>query len=134
MAFRTKGEGLAIVVPSVIHWKVGHYAAIIREENGRYLLQDPTFRNDVWATREALNEEGSGYFLIPQGTIPEGWRLVNDNEGKTVYGKGNVPGPDPGGGDGGNDGGKDGGKRNRGGGTGGATGREGVGGRQWWRE
>ena len=55
MAFR--GGGAAFVVPSVIHWKVGHYAAIIRREGDRFLLQDPTFRNDVWATSAALERE-----------------------------------------------------------------------------
>src|SRR5207253_9564230 len=44
MAFRNRSA--AFVFPSVVHWKVGHYAAMIREENGRYLLQDPTFGND----------------------------------------------------------------------------------------
>ena len=109
MAFREKGSGF--VVPSVIHWKVGHYAAIIREENGRYLLQDPTFRTDVWATRTALEEEASGYFLIPSGPLPAGWRAVTVEEGDSVWGKGNVGGPDTGAGGGGNstgDGGGDG--------------------------
>jgi hypothetical protein len=44
-----------------------HYAAMVRQEADRYLLQDPTFRNDVWVTREALEFETSGYFLIPPG-------------------------------------------------------------------
>ena len=75
MAFREPGSDL--VVPAVIHWKVGHYAAIIREENGRYLLQDPTFRNDAWATKAALDEEASGYFLVPPGPLPAGWRKIS---------------------------------------------------------
>src|SRR5439155_1618962 len=64
MAFRA-GSSLthsltnSFIVPSVVHWKVGHYAAIIRREGDRYLLQDPTFWNDVWATREALERETS---------------------------------------------------------------------------
>jgi RHS repeat-associated protein len=92
MAFREKGA--AFVVPSVIHWKVGHYAAIIREEDGRYLLQDPTFRNDIWSTRAALEEEASGYFLIPRGPLAAGWRAVGAEKGSSVWGKGNVGGPD----------------------------------------
>jgi hypothetical protein len=51
MAFReARGE---FVVPSVVHWKVGHYAALVRQEGDKYLLEDPTFRNSVWATRAA---------------------------------------------------------------------------------
>jgi len=52
MAFREPNA--AFVVPSVVHWKVGHFAAMVRQEGDRYLLEDPTFGNTVWATRQAL--------------------------------------------------------------------------------
>ena len=96
MAFREKGA--AFVVPSVVHWKVGHYAALIRQEGDRYLLQDPTFRNDTWATQSALEDETSGYFLVPPGSLAASWRAVDVAEGDSVWGKGTVSGPDPGGG------------------------------------
>ena len=96
-----RGTSDAVVVPSVVHWKVGHYAAIIRQEGERYLVQDPTFRNDVWVTRAALQAEASGYFLVPAGPLSADWRAVDTKEGDTVWGKGNVGGPDPGGGGGG---------------------------------
>ena len=87
---------LPFIVPSVVHWKVGHYAALVRQEGDLYLLQDPTFRNDVWATREALEAETSGYFLIPPGPVPAGWRKVESGEGGTIWGKGNTSNSDPG--------------------------------------
>lgn len=86
MAFREK-DG-AFVVPSVVHWSVGHYAALVRQEGDKYLLEDPTFGNTVWASRRALEEETSGYFLIPPGRLPKGWRAVEASEGQTVWGKG----------------------------------------------
>ena len=86
MAFREKDA--AFVVPSVVHLKVDHYAAMIRQEGDRYLLQDPTFGNDAWVTREALEAETSGYFLIPPGELAHGWRAVEAQEGETVWGKG----------------------------------------------
>jgi RHS repeat-associated protein len=101
MAFRERGA--AFVVPSVVHWKVGHYAAMTRREDGLYLLEDSTFRNDAWVTKAALEEECSGYFLIPPGDVPEGWRAVASTEGDAIWGKGLVSGPDPGGGGGGDD-------------------------------
>jgi RHS repeat-associated protein len=84
-----------LVVPSVVHWKVGHYAALVRQEGERYLLEDPTFGTKVWATREALEAETSGYFLIPAGDLPQGWRSVDAQEGATVWGKGQPPDKDP---------------------------------------
>ena len=63
------------MVPSVVHWKVGHYAAMVRQEGDRYQLQDPTFGNDPWATEEALEAETSGYFLRSAGrATARGWR------------------------------------------------------------
>ena len=91
MAFREPGADLA--VPSVVHLTVDHFAAVIRREGGRYLLEDPTFRNDTWVTRAALDAEASGYFLIPPGQLPDGWRAVDSAEAGTVWGRGNVPSP-----------------------------------------
>jgi RHS repeat-associated protein len=82
------------VVPSVVHWKVGHFAAMVRQEGDRYLLEDPTFGNTVWATKQALEAETSGYFLIPPGELPRGWRFVDTLEGETIWGKGVTGGND----------------------------------------
>ena len=88
MAYRTNGA--ALLLPAVVNWKVGHYAALLREENGQYLLQDPTFQNDTWATRRVLEAETSGYFLVPAGDLPPGWRAVFAYEGARVWGKGQI--------------------------------------------
>ncbi len=93
MAFREKGGDF--VIPSVVHWKVSHYAAMVRQEGDKYLLEDPTFGNTVWATRAALEAETSGYFLIPPGPLPKGWRAVESKEGEKVWGKGFTSNNDP---------------------------------------
>jgi RHS repeat-associated protein len=93
MARRTPGA--KIITPAVVHWKVGHFAALVRGGNGRYLVQDPTFTDDLWVTRAALDDEASGYFLVPAGPLPEGWQAVDEEEGKTIFGKGNTNASDP---------------------------------------
>jgi len=102
MAFRSGSAGRDagapsgdFIVPSVVHWKVGHYAAMVRQEGDRYLLEDPTFGTTVWATRQALEAETSGYFLIPPGDLPRGWRTVDAKQGALIWGKGHPPGKDP---------------------------------------
>ena len=70
MAFREPGE--AFIVPSVMHWKVGHYAAIVRQVGDRYLVEDPTFGNTVWPTTQALEEEASGDLSRPAGQAAQG--------------------------------------------------------------
>jgi hypothetical protein len=93
MVFREKDA--PFVAPSVVHLKVDHFAAITRQEGDHYLLQDPTFGNDTWITREALEAETSGYFLIPPGELAHSWRAVEVQEGETVWGKGIINDPDP---------------------------------------
>ncbi len=93
-----RSVGAKIVVPAVINWRVGHYAAVVAEENGRFLVQDPTFGNDTLLSKEAIDQEQSGYYLVPAGDLPAGWQPVSGKEGARVWGKGNAganPEPPP---------------------------------------
>lgn len=97
MAFRSPG---AEVIPNaVVHWKLDHYSALLKEESGQYRCEDPTmgtvYGQQFWLTPAALDSSASGYFLVRNGALPKGWRKVADNEGTLVFGKGQVPG-DPG--------------------------------------
>lgn len=51
-----------VPVPSVIHWKLNHYAAVIGFDGKYYHIKDPTFGDDLWVTPEALRAEASGFF------------------------------------------------------------------------
>ncbi|MBC8095026.1 MAG: hypothetical protein H7Y43_04365 [Akkermansiaceae bacterium] len=86
MAYRSNGA--VLLMPAVVNWKAGHYAALIKEESGLYQLQDPTFGNESWLSQRALDAESSGYFLVRAGALPAGWREVSEAEGKAVFGKG----------------------------------------------
>lgn len=93
MAFRKPGAPL--IIPSVVHWKVDHYAALVEQRDNRILSQDYTFRGSVWMTQRALDEESSGYFLVPPGPLPKGWRAVSAAEGQSIRGKGDTDGENP---------------------------------------
>src|SRR5690606_8730388 len=94
MAFRAPGAEL--LVPSVVHFRVDHFGALMeRLEDGRFLLVDPTFGNDTILSELALDSEASGYFLVPQGPLPPGWRAVDAEEAGGVYGKGHSGSGDP---------------------------------------
>ncbi|MGO7532788.1 RHS repeat-associated core domain-containing protein [Rhizobium leguminosarum] len=82
--------GEAVPVPSLVHWKVGHFAAIVGKENGRYHVQDAVFPNaDIWVTPNALDAEASGYFLVPakEMTASVG-TTISLAEAETIRGKG----------------------------------------------
>lgn len=93
VAFRDQGAPL--ITPAVAHWKLGHFAALLRREGERYLVQDAAFRYDQWFTPGAIDEEASGYFLIPRGPLPAGWRSVSEVEAAGIWGKGPTAGNDP---------------------------------------
>jgi RHS repeat-associated protein len=41
-------------------------------------------------TQSTFDEETSGYFLVPAGALPQGWRHVDADEGSTVWGRGDT--------------------------------------------
>lgn len=99
MAYRTRD--VEPFAPAILHLKLGHYAALVKIEGDRYFVRDAIL-GDRWITRQALDDEQSGYFLIPEGTLPAGWRPVEDNEAAVVIGHcapgapdANDPGPGP---------------------------------------
>ncbi|MGO9526117.1 MAG: hypothetical protein ACLP0A_00935 [Verrucomicrobiia bacterium] len=89
MAFRSPGA--QFIFPAVAHWKVGHYAALLGNDRaGRYVVGDVTFGEDIVMSHSALEEETSGYFLVPSGQLPHGWRRVDASEGETIWGRGDT--------------------------------------------
>ena len=88
LIYRVAGQ--PIPVPSIIHWKVSHYAAIVGESNGRYHVKDPTFGEDLWVTRNAIDTESSGYYLIKKAALARGWRTVTLAEAGRIRGMGTI--------------------------------------------
>jgi RHS repeat-associated protein len=88
LVFRQSGQ--PVPLPSIVHWKVGHFAAIVGEANGRFQVEDPVFRGQtLWVTPEALDSEASGYFLVAADAATDGgWRDVDLADAGQVRGKG----------------------------------------------
>ena len=90
-----RDAGEPVPVPSIVHWKVGHFAAILGEADGRFRILDPTFgEEELWVTRRALDAESSGYFLAPAESVARGWRTVDAAEAGAVRGMGFPQGKD----------------------------------------
>src|SRR5439155_11749169 len=71
------------VVPSVMHYQLGHFAALLKREGNRYLVFDPVFRKARWVKEEVLQAESSRRFLIPAGKVAgEFRRLTTDEQAK----------------------------------------------------
>jgi YD repeat-containing protein len=93
--FRNAGQ--PVPVPSVMHWKAGHYAAILSEENGVYRVYDPVLGlGDRSITAGAIKAEASGYYLVRADKAEGGqWRKVASEEAGEVWGAGPTNGPPP---------------------------------------
>lgn len=86
-AERTPGAKLPL--PILAHWKLGHYAAVLKQmDDGRLLVRDPTFLHDFLVTPEVLERESSGRFLVPRSTLGKGWKPLSADEAAQVFGKG----------------------------------------------
>ncbi|MBE7172480.1 MAG: RHS repeat protein [Williamsia sp.] len=90
MAFREVGA--EVIANAVIHWKLGHYSTLLVKDSGYYQCEDATmgttYGQQFWLSAAALDSSASGYFLVPAGALPKGWRSVDENEGSSVFGKG----------------------------------------------
>ncbi|MBS1165544.1 MAG: wapA1 [Proteobacteria bacterium] len=90
--------GQTVPVPSLVHWRVGHFAAIVGMDNGRYHVKDAVFpASDIWVTPEALDAEASGYFLVPSSVRQDTrWQVADASTTASVWGKGPTNGTPPG--------------------------------------
>ncbi len=84
--------GQAIPVPSVVHWRVRHFAAIVGERDGGYVIKDPTFgfgSDELLVNRDAIDSETTGFFLVPEDAAQDPrWRMASRREASRIYGKG----------------------------------------------
>ncbi len=73
-------------VPSILHWKRGHYSALIRRAGSQYLLRDLSLGGDRYITAAALREEASGFLLVEDKPLAQGWENVPVAETEKVFG------------------------------------------------
>lgn len=93
-----RSVGQKVPVPSIMHWNVGHFATVVGEANGRFHIRDAVFPgSDIWVTQAALDEEASGFFLVPNDIAPDAnWQQVAATEAGQVWGKGSTNSTRPG--------------------------------------
>jgi len=96
LVFRSPDQN--VPVPSVMHWRVGHFAAIVGQAYGRFHIIDSVFPgHELWVTQAAIDAEASGYFLVPDTSEQNvTFRSVSDQEAADVWGKGPTYGTPPG--------------------------------------
>lgn len=95
MRMARREPGAHIYVPSVLHWRAGHFAAIVDQRDDMFLVRDATFASEMWVRQSTLDEEASGFFVVPdRGVLLPGWLSVDNDMAATVWGKGILAGID----------------------------------------
>ncbi|HEY5911514.1 MAG TPA: RHS repeat-associated core domain-containing protein [Verrucomicrobiae bacterium] len=77
-----------LVVPSIIHWKLNHYAVVMDKSAERTLVLDPSFNGELWMDVETIEAEASGVFIVPAGKAPSSWPRLTPTECAAIFGKG----------------------------------------------
>lgn len=77
-----------IVTPCVAHYQLNHHVAVLAVDGARCRVADPAAGTTQWRSLQVVNEEASGYFLIPADQKPSGWREVSTAEAMRIVGKG----------------------------------------------
>ena len=84
-----RAAGSAVPVPSVVHWKIDHFAALVGSSAGHYSVIDPAFgQTPRQITDLALEAESSGFFLVSGTQAAPGWRNATAGEANQVFGYG----------------------------------------------
>jgi hypothetical protein len=69
------GKEKTLVVPSVVHWKENHYAAILAQRDDNYQVIDSVLGNNPrWLKLADIREEATGQFIVSRDKLPNGWR------------------------------------------------------------
>ncbi len=90
MQMAKRKAGAEMLLPALVHWKAGHFASVVKYQDGKYLVQDPTFSEETWISEDALDEEASGEMLVPVGHLPMGWQALAKKDGDAVWGCGST--------------------------------------------
>ncbi len=90
-----RAPGGEIPCPAVMHLRCGHFAALMEKSGKFYRLSDPTFGKEIWITPDAIEDEGSGHFLVPEAIKLNGLSETSKEVASEVFGKGFATTIDP---------------------------------------
>lgn len=72
--------------PSIVHWRVGHFSAVIDRAGSRVLLDDPMLGGKVWRDARWLDCHASGYGLVPADRLDANWPSLSSDQAACIRG------------------------------------------------
>lgn len=83
--------GAEWVVPSLIHWKAGHFSVLAaKQKDGRYLILDPAANTRRVVSTQTMEEETSGACLVSGNDLPAGWSPMDRTAAEAFTGRSSV--------------------------------------------
>ncbi len=83
-----------IIVPSVVHWRQEHYAAVIAKSGDLFQVTDPSGLGVMWLTADEINVEASGCFMIPEVLANQDFGRLSEAEASLIRGRASSCPPD----------------------------------------
>ncbi|HEV7925093.1 MAG TPA: cysteine peptidase family C39 domain-containing protein, partial [Verrucomicrobiae bacterium] len=65
----------AIPVPGLLHWKRGHYSAIVDRRGSFFRVSDPSIPTQ-WLSSDIIMEQSSGAFIVQADKVSATWRRL----------------------------------------------------------
>jgi YD repeat-containing protein len=82
-------RGTPVPIPSVVHWRTGHFSTILARKGNRYELSNrDTDGGHLWVVEGALDSEASGFFLVPASVKGVAWQDVDPAKAAEIRGAG----------------------------------------------
>jgi len=95
MQMAKRVDAREVPIPSIMHWRLGHFSAIVAQDGDRYQVAVVALGGSRWVPRALLLDESSGYWLIPAGAARDGWSDVSVSDAAAVIGHSCPPGGPP---------------------------------------
>jgi RHS repeat-associated protein len=81
-----------IPIPSVVHWNLGHYSAVVaKDEDGLFVVEDTTFAAPMHLTAAAMDEESSGNYLVMDDASTQHLSLASGVDPAKTWGRSSPP-------------------------------------------
>jgi hypothetical protein len=82
-----RGDRSDVPVPSVVHWKLGHFSPVLERQGDRYRIVDVALGGTLWIARDVLLAETSDALLVSSAEGRDRWPDATPAEAATIIGR-----------------------------------------------
>ena len=80
-------QGQELPIPSIVHWKQGHFGIVRGKQGGKYVIADAVFQRNYVVSESTLLAESDGHLLVPDSGESSHLARVDRAVGDRLIGK-----------------------------------------------